>query len=153
LENGSRQGRNPKVAVVTGASKGIGVAIAKALGKEGASVVVNYASSTSGADGGVDAIVKAGGKAIAVRGDVSKATDAAIQNFGRLDILVNNSGIYEFARVNSVNPGFTLTDGTNSYLGSEFVNGLVAQISLGRAGQPEEIAAIVTFLASIHAWR
>jgi 3-oxoacyl-[acyl-carrier protein] reductase len=51
-------------------------------------------------------------------------------------------------RVNSVNPGFTLTEGTNSYLGSDFVDGLVAQIPLGRAGQPEEIAAIVTFLAS-----
>ncbi|MEX3945912.1 SDR family NAD(P)-dependent oxidoreductase [Paraburkholderia sp. BR10937] len=94
-----------KVAIVTGASKGIGAAIAKALAAEGASVVVNYASSKAGADAVVSAIAAAGGKAVAVGGDVSKAADAqgiigtAVETYGRLDILVNNSGVYEFAPI------------------------------------------------------
>jgi 3-oxoacyl-[acyl-carrier protein] reductase len=97
-----------KVAVVTGASKGIGAGIAQALAAEGASVVVNYASSKAGAEKVVAAITAAGGKAVAVGGDVSKAADAkgiidaAIKNYGRLDILVNNSGVYEFAPLEAV---------------------------------------------------
>jgi 3-oxoacyl-[acyl-carrier protein] reductase len=97
-----------KVAVVTGASKGIGAGIAKALAAEGASVVVNYASSKAGADAVVSAITAAGGKAVAVGGDVSKAADAqgiidtAIETYGRLDILVNNSGIYEFSPIEAI---------------------------------------------------
>lgn len=91
-----------KVAVVTGASKGIGAAIAQELAKDGASVIVNYASSAPGAEATVAKIKAGGGKAKAVRADVSKPAeakqlvDAAVSEFGRLDILVNNAGVYEF---------------------------------------------------------
>ncbi|GAB3097529.1 glucose 1-dehydrogenase [Lysobacter terrae] len=97
-----------KVAVVTGASKGIGAAIASALAAEGAAVVVNYASSKEGAEAVVDRIKAAGGRAVAVRGDVSRQAEAeaiidtAVREFGAIDILVNNSGVYGFAPLEAI---------------------------------------------------
>jgi 3-oxoacyl-[acyl-carrier protein] reductase len=227
-----------RVALVTGASKGIGAGIAKELAAAGVAVVVNYASDQPGAVAVVNEIIKADGRAIAVQADVSKATDVAwmltevSRAFGPLDILVNNAGVYapmplqavtedefhrEFntnvlgpllvireslkhfgpnggsvinigsgasrmcptgysiytasksaldamtgvlakelaprrIRVNSVNPGATLSDGTQAAglygVGSEFEKQLVAMTPLGRVGTPADIAKVAVFLAS-----
>jgi 3-oxoacyl-[acyl-carrier protein] reductase len=99
---------NGKVAVVTGASKGIGAGIAKEFGEAGAAVIVNYASSKTDADKVVNEITKRGGKAVAVQGSVTKKDDveklfsAAEKAFGKLDILVNNAGVYEFVPLEDV---------------------------------------------------
>lgn len=225
-----------KVAIVTGASKGIGAAIARRLAADGASVVVNYSSDKSGAERAVADIKGAGGRAIAVQGsvaleaDVLRLFDEAQKAFGPPDILVNNAGVYEFrqieevdvalyrklfdvnvlglllasreavkrmgsrggsiinvssvaarsappttsvysatkgavdsitrslsqelgsrgVRVNSVNPGMVDTEGYRSagIHESEFRTQVIAQTPLGRVGQPEDIAPIVSFLAS-----
>ena len=224
-----------RVAIVTGASKGIGAGIARTLAAEGAKVVVNYASSKSDADTVVAAIEAAGGMAVAVGADVTNREQveslvkAAIDHFGRLDIVVNNAGIYQFAkieettealyrrqfdinvlgplllasaaaphlgrggsiinigsnvtsvlpaesaiytgtkgainaitgvlsrelgprgiRVNAVNPGLIETEGTHAagVVGSAFQAWNEAQTPLGRIGQVQDIAPIVSFLAS-----
>ena len=99
---------NNQVAVVTGASKGIGAGIARALAAEGASVVVNYASSKAGADKVVKEITSAGGKAIAVQADLAKAADVTRlfaetkKAYGKVNVLVNNAGVYEFAPIEGV---------------------------------------------------
>src|SRR5216683_3245893 len=164
-----------KAAVVTGASKGIGAAIAKGLSAAGAAVVVNYSSSKEDADRVVADIKAKGGKAIAVKGDVAKAADVrrvfdeTKKAFGTLDVLVNNAGVYkfvplekiaedEFHREFNINVLGTILAtkeavkhfGPNGagIIGSDFEKAMLAGTPLGRIGQPDDIARVAVFLAS-----
>jgi 3-oxoacyl-[acyl-carrier protein] reductase len=141
-----------KVAVVTGASKGIGAAIAKGLAGAGAAVVVNYASSKDGADAVVNTIVATGGKAVAVPGDVSKADqargliEAAETQFGRLDILVNNSGIWDIVPIEHVTEDqFHRSFGVN-VLGAL----LTTQAALKHLGEGGSIINVSSNATTIH---
>jgi 3-oxoacyl-[acyl-carrier protein] reductase len=144
-----------KVALVTGASKGIGAAIAKALAEEGASVVVNYASSKTGADAVVADIGKAGGKALAVQGDVSNGddakaiVDAAVSKFGRLDILVNNSGVYNFGPIEDVTEESFHKHFNINVLGL-LLTTKAAVKHLGKGGSIINIGSVVTRITPPH---
>lgn len=143
-----------KVAIVTGASKGIGAAIAKALAADGASVVVNYASSKAGADAVVSAIATAGGKAIAVGGDVSKAADAqgivdtAIESYGRLDIVVNNSGVYEFAPIEEITEAHYRRQFDTSVFGLLLVTQAAVK-HLGEGASIINVSSVVTTITPV----
>jgi len=140
-----------KVAVITGASKGIGAAIAKAFASEGASVVVNYSSSRDGADAVVKEITGSGGKAVAVRGDVTKLADtqaivnAAIENYGKLDIVVNNSGVYEFAPVEAITEEQFHRQFNTNVLGLL----LVTQAAIKHLGEGSSIINISSVVSSL----
>ena len=144
---------NNKVAVVTGASKGIGAAIAKQLAAEGAAVVVNYASSKEGADRVVSEITSKGGKAIAVQGDMSKTSDIGRlfaetkKAFGKLDILVNNAGIYEFSPLDNVTDEHFHKQFDLNVLGLVLASKEAAKYFDGDGGSIINISSIASFLA------
>jgi 3-oxoacyl-[acyl-carrier protein] reductase len=141
-----------KVAVVTGASKGIGADIAKSLAAEGASVVVNYASSKEGADKVVAVITAKGGKAIAVQGDVSKQADITRlfaetkKAFGRVDVLVNNAGVYAFAPLDQITEELFHNQFNLNVLGLLLTTKEAAKYFDGEGGSVINISSAVTTL-------
>jgi len=138
-----------KVAVVTGASKGIGASIAEHLAAEGAEVVVNYATSKPGADAVVKRITEKGGKAIAVQGDVSKPQDITRlfaetkKAYGKVDILVNNAGIYEFGPLESITPEHFHRQFDLNVLGLLLTTQEAVKLMDGRGGSIINISSIV----------
>jgi 3-oxoacyl-[acyl-carrier protein] reductase len=142
-----------KVAVVTGASKGIGAGIAKQLAAEGAAVVVNYSSSKAGADKVVGEIIGAGGKALAVQADVAKKPDIdrlfaeTKRAFGPLDILVNNAGIYEFAPLGDITEDHFHKQFNLNVLGLILVSQAGARSFSSGDGSIINISSIVSTLA------
>ncbi|WP_158912849.1 glucose 1-dehydrogenase [Caulobacter sp. S45] len=141
-----------KVAVVTGASKGIGAAIAKAFAAEGAAVVVNYATSREGADKVVAAITGAGGKAIAVQADVAKIADVtrlfaeSEKAFGPADILVNNAGLYQFAPLDDITEEHFHRHFDTNVLGLLLATQAAARQFGERGGAVINIGSVVTSL-------
>lgn len=139
-----------KVAVVTGASKGIGAAIAQHLAAAGAHVVVNYASSQAGADETVAAITAAGGKAIAVQGSVAKEEDVkrlfaeTHKAFGKLDILVNNAGVYQFASIEETTPELFYTQFNTNVLGLLLASREAVKLFGDKGGSIINISSVVT---------
>ncbi len=138
-----------KVAVVTGASKGIGASIAEYLGAAGASVVVNYASSQAGADAVVKRITGSGGKALAIQADVSKLEDIqrlfaeTKKAYGKLDILVNNAGIYEFAPLEGITPEHFHKQFNLNVLGLLLTSQEAVKLMDGNGGSIINISSIV----------
>jgi len=142
-----------KTAVVTGASKGIGAAIAKHLAAEGAAVVINYASSKTGADTVVREITSNGGKALAVQGDMSKKSDIerlfaeAKRVFETIDILVNNAGIYEFAPIENVTEEHFHKQFNVNVLGPLLATQAAAKLFGPSGGSIVNISSIVSSMA------
>lgn len=142
-----------KVAVVTGASKGIGASIALHLAAEGAAVVVNYSSSKSGADRVVSEIVGSGGKAVAVQADVSKESDVqrlfaeTKKALGRVDILVNNAGIYEFAPLEEITAEHFHKQFNLNVLGLLFATQQAAKLFGPDGGSVINISSVVSEVA------